>query len=99
MTVAAEAMGNASTALSALKTGEALPPEMRALNAAAEGASRHQAPAVEPGPVGLGAAGNTNRNYDISTLFDRELRRQQQTSYETPKSAAEAAAIRIRRAR
>jgi hypothetical protein len=33
-----------------------------------------------------GAAGNNNRNYDISTLFDRELRRQQQTSYETPRS-------------
>src|SRR4029079_1471937 len=32
-----------------------------------------------------GAAGNANRNYDISTLFDRELQRQQQTSYETPK--------------
>src|SRR6185436_7981389 len=35
-----------------------------------------------------GGPGNNNRNYDISTLFDKELRRQQETRYETRPSSA-----------
>ncbi len=87
MTVAAEAMGNAVTALSALKTGEALSPEMRALNALLKAQADIKRRQLSLDQSASGAAGNNNRNYDISTLFDRELRQQQKTSYETPKAA------------
>jgi hypothetical protein len=46
----------------------------------------NQASPISTNQSATGAA-NTNRNYDLSTLFDRELQRQQQTSYETPSTA------------
>jgi hypothetical protein len=87
MAAAAEAMGRAVAALDALRTASALPPEMEALNhlLKAQAAIRHRQIAMDQS--GAGAAGNNNRNFDVSTLFDRELRRQQQTSYETRASA------------
>ena len=36
-----------------------------------------------------GGPGNNNRNYDISSLFDKELRRQQETRYEARSSSAQ----------
>ena len=36
---------------------------------------------------GAGGPGNSNRNYDVSTLFDKELQRAQQSNYETKNSA------------
>jgi hypothetical protein len=36
---------------------------------------------------GAGGPGNNNRNYDVSTLFDKELQRTQQSNYETQASA------------
>ncbi len=83
---AARAMAAAEQRLDAVKLGEAIPPEMEALNhllrAEAEierrEISRQQASA---------AAGGSNRNQqDLSSLFDRELQRQQETNYETPQS-------------
>jgi hypothetical protein len=85
MTAAAEAMGQAVTSLDALSTGEALSPEMRALNYLLKAQAEIKRRQLSLDQSAAGAAGNNNRNYDISTLFDRELRRQQ-TSYETPSS-------------
>jgi hypothetical protein len=86
MTAAAEAMGKAAASLDALSTGEALSPEMRALNFLLKAQADVKRRQLSLDQSAAGAAGNNNRNYDISTLFDRELRRQQQTSYETPRS-------------
>src|SRR5439155_13511205 len=83
MAAATDAMSRAVISLDNLKTNEALPPEMQALNhllKAQADIKRRQLSANQS----AGAAGNNNRNYDLSTLFDRELQRQQQTNYETP---------------
>jgi hypothetical protein len=87
MTAAALAIGRAVTSLEALQTTEALGPEMEALNhlLRTQADIRHRQVAMDQSAAG--AAGNSNRNFDISTLFDRELRRQQQTSYETLKTS------------
>ncbi len=87
MTAAALAIGRAVASLEALQTTEALAPEMEALNhlLRAQADIRHRQVAMDQSAAG--AAGNSNRNFDISTLFDQELRRQQQTSYETLKTS------------
>jgi len=83
MNGAATAMGRAVTSLDGLETGKALPHEMDALNqllkAQAE-VRRRQVTQQASGP----AQGDYRRNLDLSTLFDRELQRLQQTNYETP---------------
>ena len=86
MAASAGAMGRAVTSLEALKTGDALPPEMEALNQLLKAQADIKRRQLSMNRDAAGAAGNANRNYDISTLFDRELQRQQQTSYETPKA-------------
>jgi hypothetical protein len=86
MTAAASAMGRAVQALNALKTGQALAPEMEALNQLLKAqadvkkreVSRQQAP---------GEAGSNRTTQDMSRMFDKELQSQQQTNYETPKGA------------
>ncbi|PWT81474.1 MAG: hypothetical protein C5B57_10345, partial [Blastocatellia bacterium] len=82
MTAASRAMGHAVESLNGLDTARALPPEMEALNhlLKAQSEIKHRQLATNQG---TGSAGDANRNFDISTLFDRELRRQQQTNYET----------------
>jgi hypothetical protein len=84
MAAAVQAMGRAVVSLDAMRTADALPPEMEALNhlLKAQAEIRHRQVATDQS---AGAAGNANRNFDLSTLFDQELRRRQQTSYETPK--------------
>jgi len=86
MTAAADAMSRAVTSLDALKTNDALPPEMQALNHLLKAQAEIKRRQISTNQSAAGAA-NTNRNYDLSTLFDRELQRQQQTSYETPSTA------------
>jgi hypothetical protein len=86
MTSAAAAMGRAVEALNALKTGQALAPEMEALNHLLKAqadvkkreVSRQQAP---------GQAGSNRTTQDMSRLFDKELQSEQQTNYEMPKGA------------
>lgn len=89
MAAAAVAMGKAVSALDALKTGDALQPEMEALNhllrAQADVKRREVATQQSAG----GGGGDNNRNFDLSALFDKELQRMQQTNYETPSSADE----------
>jgi hypothetical protein len=83
MTAAAGAMAKAVASLNALKTDAALPPEMDALNQLLKAQAQVKQRQVSRQQSGPGGPGNNNPNYDISTLFDRELQRTQQTSYET----------------
>jgi len=86
MTAAAEAMGKAVTSLDALKTGDALPPELEALNRLLKAQAAVKKREVTQQQAGNGSASN-HSNYDLSTLFDRELQKAQQTNYETKSSA------------
>jgi hypothetical protein len=87
MTKAVEAMGRAMTALDALKTSAALPPEMQALNALLEAQSLVKKRQISRQQTAQGGPGNNNRNYDVSTLFDKELQRLQETNYESRQSS------------
>jgi hypothetical protein len=87
MSRAVDAMGRAVTALDAVDTGSALPPEMQALNALLEAQALVKKRQVSRQQSAQGGPGNNNRNYDVSTLFDRELQRLQQTNYESRKSS------------
>jgi hypothetical protein len=88
MTAAVDAMGRAVAALDALKTGAALPPEMQALNALVDAQALVKKRQVSRQQSAQGGPGNNNRNYDISTLFDKELQRLQETNYESRQSSA-----------
>ncbi len=83
MTSAALAMGRAVESLDRLKTGDALPPEMEALNhllRAQADVKRREVMRQQAG----GGGGQNRASEDLSNLFDKELARQQQTNYETP---------------
>jgi archaellum component FlaC len=86
---AMEAMGRARGELEALKTGAATPHEMEALNqllkANAENRRRQINTSSQQASSGSGGGNRSER--DLSSLFDRELRRQEQTNYETPPAA------------
>jgi hypothetical protein len=83
MTLAAAAMGRAVAALEALKTSEALPPEMEALSQLLIAQADVKKRQVQRQQAGSGGGNRATR--DLSGLFDKELARQQQTSYETPR--------------
>ena len=83
MAKAVDAMGRAVTALDGLKTGAALPAEMQALNALLEAQALVKRRQVSRQQTAQGGPGNDNRNYDVSTLFDKELQRLEETNYET----------------
>ncbi|MQA30105.1 MAG: hypothetical protein GEU82_09740 [Luteitalea sp.] len=85
MTAAATAMGKAVTSLDLLKTGDALPPEMLALNHLLKAQADVKKRQVQRQQAAGGGGGN-RATQDMSSLFDRELARQQQTNYETPTS-------------
>jgi hypothetical protein len=87
MAAAAEAMGQAVTSLDRTDTSNALPPELEALNHLLKAQAQVKQRQVAQQQAGAGGPGNNNRNYDVSTLFDKELQRQQQTNYENPTSA------------
>ncbi|MCC7415780.1 MAG: hypothetical protein IT176_01475 [Acidobacteria bacterium] len=85
MALASAAMARAIAALEALRTGSAIAPEMEALNHLLEAQTEVIERQISRQPSGSGNADN-NRNLDLSSLFDRELRRQQQTNYENTSS-------------
>ena len=60
---------------------------MQALNALLEAQAFVKKRQVSRQQSAQGGPGNNNRNYDVSTLFDRELQRLQQTNYETRQSS------------
>jgi hypothetical protein len=86
MTAASAAMGRAVASLDALKTSDALPPEMEALNHLLKAQADVKKREVSRQQAGNGN-GNNNRNYDMSTLFDKELQKQTQTNYENRSTA------------
>jgi len=82
---AVEAMGKAHEQLEALKTSVALPHEMTALNELLRAQAEVRRREVQQQANGSGGGRGSNRQrQDISSLFDRELAKQQQTNYETP---------------
>jgi hypothetical protein len=85
---AAAAMGRAERALHAQKVPQALPAEMEALNHLLRAQSEAQRKQITRQQAN-GGGGFNRAQQDLSTLFDRELARQQQTNYETPKTAEE----------
>jgi hypothetical protein len=82
MSRAVEAMGRAASALDSLKTSDALPHEMEALEQLLKADSdvKRRQIARQQG----GAGGSNRQTPDLSTLFDQQLRQQQQTNYENP---------------
>ncbi len=85
MGLAIEAMRRAAAELDRLQPTTALPHEREALNQLlrAEADARRRQVARQQGGGGSG-----NRSTpDLSALFDQELRKQQQTNYETPASS------------
>ena len=84
---ATRAMARAEQALLVQKTAAALPAEMEALNYLLKAQSEAQRKEITR-QAGAGGGGSRAQQ-DLSTLFDRELQRQQQTNYETPKTAEE----------
>src|SRR5262249_37100799 len=85
MTAAAAAMGRAVTSLDGLKTADALPPELEALNRLLKAQADVKKREVTRQQAGSGA-GNNRSNDDMSALFDKELQKAQQTNYETRSS-------------
>ena len=79
-------MTEAQTALAALSTERSLPHEMEALTQLlkAQAAIRRRQVAMRQGQ-GSQTPG-TQAQEDLSALFDRELRREQETNYETETS-------------
>jgi hypothetical protein len=81
---AVEAMERARQQLEALRTADALPQEMSALNELLRAQAEVRRREVQQQANGQGGRGANRQQQDISSLFDRELARQQQTNYETP---------------
>lgn len=81
---AVTAMGTAHEQLEALKTAGALPHEMTALNELLRAQAEVRRREIAQQASGGGGSGNNRRQQDMSSLFDRELSKQQQTNYETP---------------
>ena len=83
LALAVEAMGEAETALRARSTEDAIPSEMEALSQLlkAQAEIRRRQVLLQQGGPG-GQAGANEAQEDLSALFDRELRREQQTNYE-----------------
>jgi hypothetical protein len=88
MTAAAGAMGRAVLSLDALKTADALPPEMEALTHLLKAQADVKRREIMRQQAGSGS-GNNRSNYDMSSLFDKELQKTQQTNYETKASTSE----------
>jgi hypothetical protein len=82
---AVEAMERARQELDALRTAAALPQEMTALNELLRAQAEVRRREVQQQQAnGQGGRGNNRQQQDMSSLFDRELAKQQQTNYETP---------------
>jgi hypothetical protein len=86
MTKAVEAMGKASQQLEALKTSDALPHEMTALNELLRAQAEIRKRQVQRQANSMGGRFQNRQQQDLSSLFDRELARQQ-SNYETPNSS------------
>lgn len=88
MGAASAAMAQAVSSLDALKTADARTPEMEALGHLLKAQADVKKREIARQQAGNGTGGNRS-NYDVSTLFDRELQKAQQTNYENRSSAEE----------
>ena len=88
LSLAIDAMGKAASELDKLSTTAALPAEMDALNQLLKKVAeiRRRQVQMRQAQGGGGRAGD-RQTPDLSTLFDQELRKQQQTNYESPNSS------------
>ena len=87
---AVEAMGRAAAELGKLNIAPALPHEEQALAELLKAAAEIRRRQVQMQQA-RGGGGNGNRNQpDLSTLFDQQLRKQQETNYETQSTTQEA---------
>ena len=86
MTTASNAMGKAVTALNALGTSDAMPHEMQALNALLKAQADVKRRQIQQQRAS-GGSGQNRSTEDLSSLFDKELAKNQQTNYETNNSA------------
>lgn len=84
--LAIDSMRKAIVELDARRTSAALPHEMQALDHLLRAESDVQRRQVARQQQGGGGNGNREAP-DLSALFDQELRKQQQTNYETPASS------------
>ena len=80
------AMGKAVEQLTSERTKDALAHELTALNGLLQLQAEVRRQQVSQGSAGSGFGGN-RAGQDLSALFDKELRRQQRTNYETRASA------------
>jgi len=85
---AAAAMGRAVEQLNAGSTRSAISPEMTALTALLKAEAEIRQRQITQQRNGASSFGSGRQGQDLSSLFDRELKRQQRSSYET-RSAAE----------
>jgi hypothetical protein len=92
LAAAAEAMLGAQQQLEALQTGPALPHQMTALNELMRAQSDVRQREVQRQQAGSGGGGRAanRQQQDLSSLFDRELARMQQTNYEASRATSEA---------
>ena len=86
LAAAVDAMARAEEALRAGETAAALPPEMEALAALLRAQAAIRTTRVSRGGSGRSAAWQPQE--DLSALFDRDLRREQETNYENRATAA-----------
>lgn len=88
MTTASNAMGKAVTSLNGLNTTDAMPHEMAALNALLKAQADVKKRQIQRQQAANGSGQNRSTE-DLSSLFDKELAKNQQTNYETKTSAEE----------
>jgi hypothetical protein len=86
---AARAMARAEQSLEKVKPNEALPSEMEALNHLLRAEAEIQRREIARQQANSSGGGSNRNQQDLSSLFDRELQRQQETNYETPQSVEE----------
>jgi hypothetical protein len=88
---AVQAMGRAIEQLGAKQTAGALPHEMAALQALLQAqAEVRRRQVMQQSASAAGQGGSSRSDRDLSSLFDRELQRQQRTNYENQQQSTEA---------
>ncbi len=86
MALAAAAMGRANDALQRARLQDAVPQEMEALTQLGRALAENKRREIAQ-QQGAGGGGGNRSSQDLSTLFDRELLRQQHTNYENRQSS------------
>ena len=92
--LAIDAMADAEAELREQRTAAAIPPEMTAFNELLRAQARMGRTQVTQQARRPGPGGGMGAREDLSALFDRELKRDQQTNYEHRSSSGEADEVR-----